>query len=182
MDRSQTETEGHAQTRTPGPPVATGPAAVPDALVAQVPAWEAAEGLVGATLGATAAATPLERDLASELEAVRQRLAYYERFDSLINDSIQRSADLFRALFAEREEQRRASASLAAEVAAAAEAEAEQRIAAERSRTHATLMGLMTEAGRMQRQIDGLIQQIAEAVTDLSPSGGSTYGDPTPGA
>jgi len=161
----------------------TAPTGAPDYLAEQVRAWEEAEGLVGSSLGSTAlTGSPLEQELAGELDAVRQRLAYYERFDSLINDSIQRSADLFQALFAEREEQRRAGASLAAEIGSAAEAEAERRVAAERRQMHETLMALMTEAGRMQRQVDGLIQQIAEAVTDLSTRGGSSYEDPAPGA
>ena len=100
----------------------------------------------------------------------------------MISDSIQRSVDLFQALFAECEAQRRAGASMAAEVSASAEAEAERRMAAERRRMYETLMGLTTEAGRMQRQVDGLIQQIAEAVTDLSTGGGSSYEDLAPRA
>jgi len=183
MDRSQTETEGHGATRAPEPAVGAAPAEAPDFLAEQVRAWEDAEGLVGSSLGTMVVeASPLERELAGELDAVRQRLAYYERFDSLINDSIQRSADLFQALFTEREAQRRSGASMVAEVSASAEAEAERRMAAERRQMHETLMGLMTEAGRMQRQVDGLIQQIAEAVTDLSTRGGSSYEDVASGA
>lgn len=182
MDRSQTETEGPEATRRPESSVTAGPGGAPDSLVEQGHSWETAEGLVGYSLGAIAVGSPLEHELASELDAVRQRLAYYERFDSLINDSIQRSTDLFQALFAAREEQRRAGASLASEISGAAEAEAERRIAAERRRMHETLMGLMTEAGRLQRQVDGFIQQIAEAVTDLSTRGDSPDEESAPGA
>ena len=183
MDRSQTGTEGHGSARAPESVGASAPAEAPDYLAEQVRACEEAEGLVGSSLGTTVdAASPLERELAGDLDEVRQRLAYYERFDSLINDSIQRSADLFQALFAEREAQRRAGAWAAAEISATAEAEAERRMAAERRRMHETLMGLMTAAGRMKRQVDGLIQQIAEAVTDLSTRGGSSYEDLAPGA
>ena len=181
MDRSQTETEGHGQTHPPELLLSATSADAPDYLAEQVRAWEEAGGLVESSIAATAAGSPLEQELASELDAVRQRLAYYERFDSLINDSIQRSADLFQALFAEREQQRLAGNSLASEISAAAEAEAERRIAAERRRMHESLMVLMTDAGRLQRQVDGLIQQIAEAVTDLSTRGGSSYDDPPPG-
>lgn len=107
-----------------------------------------------------------ERD--AELAQLRERLAYYEAFDALINDNVARSAELFRSLTDERERMRREAARLLAEREAAVAQEAERRLAVERARTHATLMALMDEASQMQRQIDGLIQRIAEAITDTT--------------
>lgn len=157
--------------------------AVGDHLVEQVRAWEEAQGLVGLGAGeVTQAPSARTSDLAEELHAVRQRLAYYERFDSLINDSVQRSADLFQALFAEREAQRRDRSSAESEATAAAHAEAERQMAAERRGMHGTLMALMNDAGRLQRQVDGLIEQIAEAVTGLTSRHPATLDGPLQGA
>lgn len=107
-----------------------------------------------------------ERD--AELALLRQRLAYYEAFDSLINENVARSAELFRSLNDERERMRQEAARLQAESESAASQEAERLLTAERQRTHALLMSLMDEASQMQRQIDGLIQRIAEAITDTT--------------
>ena len=107
-----------------------------------------------------------ERD--AELALLRQRLAYYEAFDSLINDNVARSAELFRSLNDERERMRQEAARLQAERESTIAQEAELRLAAERQRTHALLMSLMDEASHMQRQIDGLIQRIAEAITNTA--------------
>lgn len=104
-----------------------------------------------------------ERD--AELALLRERLAYYEAFDTLISDNVARSAELFRSLNNERERMRQEAVRLQVEREAAIAQEAERRLAAERARTHATLMTLMDDASQMQRQIDGLIQRIAEAIT-----------------
>jgi hypothetical protein len=107
-----------------------------------------------------------ERD--AELALLRDRLAYYEAFDSLINDNVARSAELFRSLNDERERMRQEATRLQAERESTIAQEAERRLTAERQRTHALLMSLMDEASQMQRQIDGLIQRIAVAITDTT--------------
>jgi chromosome segregation ATPase len=104
-----------------------------------------------------------ERD--AELAELRERLAYYEAFDTLISDNVARSAELFRSLSNERERMRQESTRLQAERELAVAAEAERQLADERAKTHAMLMALMDDASKMQRQIDGLIQRIAEAIT-----------------
>jgi ABC-type phosphate transport system auxiliary subunit len=105
-----------------------------------------------------------ERD--AELAALRERLAYYEAFDTLINDNVSRSAELFRPVNEERERLRAEAARWHAAAEAAGAQEAERRLAAERSRTQTILMSLMDEATGMQRQIDSIIQRIAEAITE----------------
>lgn len=104
-----------------------------------------------------------ERD--AELALLRERLAYYEAFDALISENVARSAELFRSLNEERERMRREAARLQAERESMIAQEAERLIAAERQRTQQMLMALLDEASQMQRQIDGLIQRIATAIT-----------------
>jgi hypothetical protein len=120
-----------------------------------------------------------ERD--AELAILRERLAYYEAFDSLINDNVARSAELFRSVSDERERLRAEAAQHQLAVEDAAEQEVERRIAAERQRTQAMLMSLMDEASRMQRQIDGLIQRIAQAITESAVRLPESAGQSAPG-
>lgn len=129
--------------------------------------------------GAAIAPLPSSADeREDELVALKDRLSYYGAFDALISDNIHRSADLFRALYEERERVRREAEESRAEIEAAATLEAERRLGAERRRFQSTLMSLMDEASRMQRQIDGLVQRIAEAITESTVS---LTGDPSAG-
>lgn len=105
-----------------------------------------------------------ERD--AELAKLRERLAYYEAFDALINENVARSAELFRSIQDERERLRAEAARWQATREAAVAEEVERRLAAERARTQAMLNALMDEATHLQRQIDGLIQRLAEAITE----------------
>lgn len=107
-----------------------------------------------------------ERD--AELALLRERLAYYEAFDTLISDNVARSAELFRSLNDEREKMRRESARLQAERELAVAEETERRLGEERAKTQAMLLALMDDASMMQRQIDGLVQRIADAITSAT--------------
>ena len=109
-----------------------------------------------------------EESVAGEsIESLKERLAYYEHFDSLIRDNVSRSAALFQAVFAEREKVRfqdetsfRAADSIAAEI--------ETRVHAERLHTQHILMSLMDEATYLQQRADTLIQRLAEAITEMA--------------
>lgn len=107
-----------------------------------------------------------ERD--TELLDLRDRMAYYSAFDALIRDNIQRSAELFQSLYDERQRIKLDAEQTRAEIEAAATLEADRRLGAERQRFQSMLMAVMDEASRMQRQVDGLIQRIAEAITETS--------------
>src|SRR3712207_1936396 len=96
-----------------------------------------------------------ERD--AELAALRERLAYYEGFDALINDNVARSAQLIRSVSEERERLRSQAIQWQLETESRMTEEVERYLAGERERTHAMLAALMEDATRMQRQIDGLI-------------------------
>lgn len=98
---------------------------------------------------------------------LRDRLAYYEHFDSLIRDNISRSADLFQAVFAERERVRSEGQVVQSDVHSIA-AEIERRMDAERKGTQQLLLSLMEEATYLQQRADSLIQRIAAAITESS--------------
>jgi chromosome segregation ATPase len=104
----------------------------------------------------------------AELEQLRERLSYYQAFDALINDNIKRSADLFRTIYEERERGRKQVLDARAEIQAAATAEIERQVTEERKRLQATLAGLMNEAGQLQRQVDGWMQRIADAIGETA--------------
>jgi hypothetical protein len=99
---------------------------------------------------------------------LKERLAYYEHFDALIRDNISRSAELFQAVFAERQqsrtEQTRSETTLA-QVAA----EAERRIATEHAHVTNILLSLMDEATYLHQRSEALIQRLAEALTEIAP-------------
>jgi lipopolysaccharide biosynthesis regulator YciM len=109
-----------------------------------------------------------ERD--SEITALRERLSYYQGFDAVIGDSVQRAADLFRSMYEERESIRRIGAQKQAEIEAEATLAAELRFSVERERFQSILMTLMDDASRMQRQLDSLLHRIAEAVAESKPA------------
>lgn len=182
--------EGSAiETRPVAPAVAAAPAPVPLHPNAATPAPAPAPVQVAQQPQAVAAPQPVQAAPAPaatyappvyvapvqpapgpnlELAALQEKLSFYEAFDQLINDNVQRSAQLFRSLYEERERMRGETSRNRAEVEAAAALEAERRLAGERERMQSTLMSLMDEASRMQRQVDGLIQKIAEAITEFT--------------
>ena len=107
-----------------------------------------------------------ERD--AELAALRERLAYYEGFDALINDNVARSAELIRSVSEERERLRSQAIQWQLETESRMTEEVERYLAGERERTHAMLTALMDDATGMQRQIDGLIQRLSQAISETA--------------
>jgi hypothetical protein len=102
------------------------------------------------------------------IAALKERLAYYEHFDALIQDNIARSAQLFQAVFAERERARTIQTEAETTVNAVS-LEAERRVTAERTHVVNILHTLMDEATFLHQRSDALIQRLAEALTELSP-------------
>jgi hypothetical protein len=113
-------------------------------------------------------AFPVEASLQEDsIESLRERLAYYEHFDALIRDNVSRSAELFRAVFAEKERITTVAAPISIGADVLAE-EVDRRIYAERLHNQHVLMSLMDEATYVQQRADVLIQRLAEALTELS--------------
>ena len=100
-----------------------------------------------------------------ELASLRERIGFYESFDSLINDNISRSSELFKSLFEERERDRNERERNRAEFEATVILNTERQIADERARVNDVMTGLMDEASSIQRQVDDLLQRIAAAIT-----------------
>ncbi len=117
-----------------------------------------------AATGDTAASTA---EAATTIAELQERLAYYEHFDSLIKDNISRSAELFQAIFTEREKARSVVTDSEALMTAVA-LEAERRSAAERQHMQHILMSLMDEATFLQQRSDALVQRVAEAITEMT--------------
>lgn len=102
------------------------------------------------------------------VDDLKERLAYYEHFDALIRDNVSRSAELFQAVFAERQRNRAAQAENETSLAQVA-AEAERRIATEHAHVTNILLSLMDEATYLHQRSDALIQRLAEALTEITP-------------
>ena len=122
----------------------------------------------------TPAQTGIQNDTNDEVpaaeesvESLKERLAYYEHFDSLIRDNVSRSAALFQAVFTEREKAR-AERELPIRAIDEITAEVEARVHAERMHTRHILMSLMDEATYLQQRADNLIQHLAEAITEIT--------------
>ena len=114
--------------------------------------------------GDTQVVTVDERD--AQMARLSERIAYYEAFDSLIHDNISRSADLFKSVFEERERVRLEAEAYRLELEAGATLEAQRTLVTARESFQSTLMFLMDDANGMQRQIDGLIQRISDAIKE----------------
>lgn len=106
-------------------------------------------------------------DPTTTIAALEDRLAYYEHFDALIKDNISRSAELFQAVFTEREKARSVVTDSEALMSAVA-VEAERRSNAERQHMQHILMSLMDEATFLQQRSDALVQRVAEAITEMT--------------
>jgi len=102
-------------------------------------------------------------DLAAELARARERVAFYESFDRVIQENIARSAELLRQAAAERER--------AAREAAAARAELDRRTGEQR----ATLVGLGADLAALQAQAAALGERVAAAIDGIG-------GEPAPGS
>jgi hypothetical protein len=130
--------------------------------------WPSAlESQFGLTAPGVAETVPPAESLES-IAALKERLAYYEHFDALIQDNIARSAQLFQAVFTERERARTIQTEAETTVNAVS-LEAERRVTAERTHVVNILHTLMDEATFLHQRSDALIQRLAEALTELSP-------------
>lgn len=105
-------------------------------------------------------------DPAAELARVRQRLAFYERFDQIIQENVARSAELLREAAARQAE---ADHALAA---------AQQELAAGRWRQRETLVALASDVAALRATFDTLDDRIG---TELRALGDGT-GRPEPPA
>ena len=114
---------------------------------------------------------PIAGDPEASNAQLRERLAYYERFDSLIADTVRRSADLFRTAY---EERHRATPILPDGELEAALIEAARRSEEQREELHMLLSELLEEAGQVQRQVDQLLERVADAVLRTAPRPGSS--------
>ena len=104
----------------------------------------------------------VESDLARELERARDRIAFYESFDRLIQENIARSGDLLR----EAAEQRAA----AAREVAAARAELDRRLDEQRS----TLASVAEDLLALQEQVGALSHRVAAAQIALGAVPGAS--------
>lgn len=139
------------------PPASTG--------VDWLSALEAQFGLTAST-GPAPVSKPDQGDDES-VESLRERLAYYEHFDALIRDNVARSADLFRAIFAAKERLAPVVPTQPVDEETLA-AEQDLRLQSERVHMQHILLSLMDEATYLQQRADGLIQHLAEALTELA--------------
>ena len=113
--------------------------------------------LAEAATGSTAA---LERELAR----ARERIAFYEGFDRLIQENIARSGDLLRQAAEQRE--------AALREVEQARAELERR----RGEQRATLTGLAEELLGLQRHVGELTGRVMAAIDDLGANGSAAFG------
>lgn len=100
--------------------------------------------------------TPAKAErLELEVRVLRERLAFYEGFDRLIQDNVAHARELFRLAAQERE-------------AASAEIEREKREAAKlEARLKAELQSVALEVGELGRVIDTLSRRIAAALGEM---------------
>lgn len=98
-------------------------------------------------------------DLAAELVRVRERLAFYESFDSLIRDNVARSGELLREVAAEREHNNQKLLEMRAEV--------DRSLAEQRSALEEIAAGL---AG-LQANLGSLSERVANSLNALPGAG-----------
>jgi len=109
------------------------------------------------------AQSPTDEERDAELIRLRERLAFYQSFDGLIQDNITRSGDLLRQAMQMRE-------SAAAEIAAA-KAETEQHRADDRERYRLVFSGLLDDVTNVQMQAERLARRIGSAIDQLEIEG-----------
>lgn len=98
-------------------------------------------------------------DRADDLEQLRERLAFYESFDQLINDNISRAGDLLREAAARKSEGDLALRSTTAEF--------EKRQLAERVNYRRIFSSLLDEITTVQQNVERLARQVSDALDDL---------------
>ena len=99
------------------------------------------------------------RDRADDIEQLRERLAFYESFDQLIQDNITRAGALLREAAARKSEGELALRSSAAEF--------EQKQLAERVNYRRIFSSLLDEVTTVQQNVERLARQVADALDDL---------------
>lgn len=108
----------------------------------------------------------VDNDQASELAQVRERLSFYESFDSLIRDNVLRSGELLRQVAAERE---RIDQQLLA-----MQAQLDQRLAAQRS----ALADIATGLAGLQANFAAVVDRLESSLVELKSSpGGAAAGE-----
>lgn len=95
----------------------------------------------------------------TDLDRARERLAFYESFDRLIQENISRAAELLRQAMALRE--------TTANELEEARAELEQRATASRERERTTLAFVHRELGDVQQRVVALTQRVEEALASI---------------
>jgi hypothetical protein len=98
-------------------------------------------------------------DRVDDLEQLRERLAFYESFDQLINDNITRAGDLLREAAARKSEGELALRQTTAEF--------EQRQLAERGNYRRIFSSLLDEITAVQQNVERLARQVSDALDDL---------------
>lgn len=103
----------------------------------------------------------------SELARLKERLSFYESFDSLIQENVSRASELLRHAATMREN--------AEEELAKARREIEEARLGDRQEYRALLSGLLDEVTTMQVQIERLARKVTDALDELEsslPAGG----------
>ena len=117
---------------------------------------------VATSLGNTSEANPGGRtegdaDLAARLAEARERLAFYESFDTLIQENVRRSGELLRQVAAEQEQADRKMRAMQAQV--------DQRLAEQR----ATLEDLASSLAGLQTSLESIALRINDSLSGLPP-------------
>ena len=107
------------------------------------------------------AAAGTASDPAADLERARERLAFYDSFDRLIQDNIARSGDLLRQAMTLRES--------ATQELAEARADLELRAAAAGASQRAVLVDLRDELLELQQRVVHLMRRVGDGIEDLNP-------------
>jgi hypothetical protein len=118
-------------------------------------------------------------DDTSEVARLRQRLAYYESFDRLIQENIAHSADLMRETV-ELRERTQAELDRMREEIERSRREAEERIEADRLSQRSIFASLVQELSAVQESAERLTRRVSEAVSqigDETPRLGQATGD-----
>jgi hypothetical protein len=112
--------------------------------------------------------SPTEEERDAELIRLRERLAFYQSFDGLIQDNITRSGDLLRQAMQMRE-------SASAEIAAV-QAETERQRSEDRDRYRTLFSALLDEVTTVQVQAERLARRLTGALDQLEMDGSAgTY-------
>lgn len=119
--------------------------------------------------GEVSAATAADAGLATELASARERLAFYESFDVLIRDNVQRSGELLRQVAAEQERTDQKLAAMRAEL--------DQRLGEQRS----ALAEIATGLSGLQANLGAISARVAASLAALAePPEAASTGETSP--